>query len=233
MLEAGYGEPGHTPQCAALHLGSGYLRLTYNPGGAWGSSVVLLPSFWSDGVYHQGARLDLTWREAGPQLAISFSAHPGRRPGRRSGGLDVRGEVRIAPPRAGRTLAAVALATGGEVPLDDRPDAFKPVLLSSMRTGPDHWDARHAVLDGATQAIPLAGPVVAAAPRVRRLGLVGGASAWKRGAPTVEVSFDRALAAGGWVTRSGDPDDDNVALWGASDGALDAWHYEISATAAP
>jgi hypothetical protein len=232
VLEAGYGEPGHAPQCAALHFSSGYLRLTYNPGGAWGTSVVLLPSFWSLGVYHQGARLDLTWREAGPQLAISFSAHPGRHPRRRSGGLEVRGEVRIAPPRAGRTLAAVALATAGEVPLDDRPDAFKPVLLSSMHTAPDRWDARHAVLDDAPRAIPLAGPVAPAAPRVRRLGLVGGDSAWKRAAPTVEVSLDRTLAAGGWVTSSADPNDDNVALWGASDGALDAWHYEISATAA-
>jgi hypothetical protein len=242
VLEIGYGAPGHTPQVAALHLSSGYLRLTYAPDGGWGTSVVLPPSFWSQGVYHPGAPLDASWGERGPFLALGFSACIGGPRGRRAGGLEVRGEVRIAPPAAGRTVAAVALVLGGTdspradspraVPLDDRPDAFKPVLLSSMRTAPDRWDARCALLDGARVDLPEAGAVGAAGTRVRRLGLAGGTSAWKRGAPTVEVALDRALAAGGWVTRSRDPDDDNVALWAASDGPLDAWHYEISATAA-
>jgi hypothetical protein len=233
VLEMGFGTAGHQPQLAALHLNSGYLRLTYAPGGTWGTSVVLLPSFWAEGRYHQGAPLEVTWRELGPRLALSFSARPGRARGRRAGGLEVRGEVRIAPPQAGRTAAAVALVAAGAVGLDDRPDAFKPVLLSSMHTARDRWDARRALLDGAPVAIPDSGPFGAARARVRRLALVGGTSSWKRDAPTVEVELHRALAAGGWVTPSTNPDDDNVALWAASDGRLDAWHYEISATGAP
>ena len=233
VLEMSFGPPGHLPQVAALHLSSGYLRLTYTPGGAWGTSVVLLPSFWAEGRYHQGAPVAVAWREHGGRLALSLSARPGRPRGRRAGGLDVRGELRIAPPQAGRTVAAAAFVAAGAVSLDARPDAFKPVLLSSMHTARDRWDARRALLDGAPAAIPDSGPIGAAGAAVRRLGLEGGTSAWKREAPTIEVGFDRALAAGGWVTPSTNPDDDNVALWAASDGGLDAWHYEISATAAP
>ena len=33
VLELGYGTAAHAPQVAALHLSSGYLRLTYGPVG--------------------------------------------------------------------------------------------------------------------------------------------------------------------------------------------------------
>ena len=233
VLEVSFGPPGHLPEVAALHLSSGYLRLTYTPGGAWGTSVVLLPSFWAEGRYHQGAPLEVAWREHGDRLALSLSARPGRPRGRRAGGLDVRGELRIAPPRR-----------DGRSP----PPPSSPRARSAWTTGrtPSSRCCSPRCTPPATAGTPAApcwtaprrrSPTPAPSARpgrpVRRLGLEGGTSAWKREAPTIEVAFDRALAAGGWVTPSTNPDDDNVALWAASDGGLDAWHYVISATAAP
>lgn len=60
------------------------------------------------------------------------------------GGLQVSLEVRLSPP-AGYGLTARVRTTSvtGNVALDNRPgEAFKTVMLSSMRVSSTQWDAR-------------------------------------------------------------------------------------------
>jgi hypothetical protein len=60
-------------------------------------------------------------------------------------------------------------------------------------------------------------------------GLTGGTSNWKTNAPTVDVLVDQRLQVVGWVTRTAEPNADNVGLWGASDDVLRHWQYRLRA----
>lgn len=223
------GSPGEgytAPQIGALHLRDSYLRLNYGPGAGWGTSVILLPIYWSGGCCHHGARVRATWRAAGgdQELVLDLTG--------RIGDLEVALSVSLPPPEPGLVRARVAGRARGSVRLDRRPgEAFKPVMLSSMRVAPDAWDASWALAGDHLHAIPGAGWIAPPpAPVCRNLGLLGGTSRWKRNATTIRIALDEPIEVAGWVTPSCDPNDDNVGLWAASDRPLREWSYTILAS---
>jgi hypothetical protein len=226
VLEIAYGSGADFPQYGALHLDSSYLRLTYGPDGGWGTSVILVPPFWSGGIYYQGAPIVCKWEVVGANLVLHIAGV--------SGGLGVAEEVVIFPPASNAIAAAVSVALTPSVPLDVRPgEAFKPVMLSSMHVSADQWDAQSAFVGPRLFPIPDSGwiisPLDAIAGQV--FGLNGGTSAWKTNAPTVMIALDVPRQMCGWVTASSDPNDDNVGLWAASDAIIPSYHYIIVAKA--
>ncbi len=222
VLEVGYGKGSDLPQVAALHLASSYLRLNPGPSSGWGTSVVLLPSFWSGGTLHQGAPVEATWESRGDDLILSLRGT--------LAGLTVALEVRMSPPAGDSLRATVTGRAEGDIQLDARPgEAFKLLMLSSMHIAPDRWDTQSATISGETLAIPGAGWIVNPAVTAGRFGLRGGTSAWKVNAPTIEISLEEPRAITGWVTPSTDPNDDNVGFWAASDRVVPAWRYAIVA----
>jgi hypothetical protein len=225
-LRVHYGRDDRHPQYAALHLDSSYLRLNHGPGAGWGTSLVLLPSFWSRGRLRQGAPVAATWRAEGPDLLVTVDGA--------IGGLVASIDVRLLAPGDGHLRARVAARVLGTVRVDERPgEAFKVVTLSSMRVSATSWDATAVHIGGRSLRIPQQGWIGHPAATARTLGLRGGTSAWKVGAPTIGVSLDRPLACAGWVTPSADPNDDNVGLWAGSDAMLPDWSYTVTASAEP
>lgn len=223
VVEIGYGRDTHYAQYAALHTESSYFRLVFGPDSGWGTSVVLLPSFWSGGQYFQGAPINADWRIEGDDLVVSFEGD--------LSALHVDGEVRLEPPGQDSVVARVAVTTTGVVALDWRADeAFKPVMLSSMHVSPTLWDTDRAFVDRQVSPIPTSGWIIRPAQSGRTFGLRGGTSSWKRSAPTMTIRLDAARPVTGWVTESQDPNDDNVGLWQASDQILSSWSYTITAT---
>ncbi|MFX0093073.1 MAG: hypothetical protein ACFFBD_15050, partial [Candidatus Hodarchaeota archaeon] len=61
QLKINYGSAGNYPQYGVLHLDSSYFRLNTGPETSWGTSIILLPSFWTNGEYKQGAPVDASW----------------------------------------------------------------------------------------------------------------------------------------------------------------------------
>lgn len=182
-------------QYAALHTDSGYFRMNAGAGSGWGTSVVLVPSFWSGGRYFQGAPTTATWRKDGVDPLISFSATVST--------LTVQGEVRLEPPGQGGLSATVSVTVDGSVAIDRRPDeAFKPVMLSSMHVSGSLWDVQAAFVDAQSFQIPEEGWVIQPAARSTFFGLTGGTSTWKTNAPTIDVLMDQSVQVTGWVTRS-------------------------------
>jgi hypothetical protein len=232
-----FGSGTEFPQFAALDPRSGYFRLVCKT--TWGTSIVLPPSFWSGGVLRQGMPLEASYRVEGERLLIDAS-------GVRDG-LTVHLRVSLSPPGDGRIAAEVNGRCEGNIALDTRPgEAFKPVMLSSMRVSPTksvaqstEWDASSVILD---EAPPLkfddstrsSGFFVAPTPRVqaRRFGFRGGKSAWQplEPAPTVEILLDGPLQVAGYRTQSTNHDDDNLGLWAATENVLGSWHYTIVAS---
>lgn len=212
------------PQIAALHLRDSYLRLNYGPGAGWGTSVILLPVYWCDGCCHHGARVRASWHTRGPNLVLGL--------GGRIGDLDVTLDVTLSPPDEEGVLARLAGRVDGSVRLDVRPgEAFKPVMLSSMRISPHEWDACQAQAGERLLPIPAAGWIGPQPPvRADSLALLGGTCRWKENATTIRIALDEPLEVAGWVTPSRDPNDDNVGLWAAADRVLSTWSYTISAT---
>ena len=90
MLEAGFGHGDHFPQYVAFHADSGFLRLNGGPGSDWGTSVVVLPSFWEGGRYHQGGPISVTSQASQSSLMLSFLGSVS--------GLRVLGEVHVRQP---------------------------------------------------------------------------------------------------------------------------------------
>jgi hypothetical protein len=223
-LRLHHGAGDHRPQYAALHLDSSYLRLTHGPASGWGTSLLLLPSFWSGGLLRQGAPITATWRTDGPDLLLAVTGTIGR--------LATAVGVRLLPPGRAGVTARVAARVTGAPRLDDRPgEAFKAVSLASMRVSATAWDASAAEIDGRRLAIPAHGWIGRPTAATRTLGLRGGTSAWKVDAPAIAVQLDRPLACLGWVSPSADPNDDNVGLWAGADAPLPAWRYTVTASA--
>jgi hypothetical protein len=222
QLRIYYGGEASWPQYGALHLGDGYFRLNCGPGSGWGTSVIVVPTFWSRRRLRQGAPLTVTWRTEGPELVVSAAAI--------IAGLVIASDIRLSPPTSSSMIARITMRAAGRVPLDDRPgEAFKPVTLSSMHIAPALWDAQTAYAGRHDFTLAHSGwisqpPVVAGT-----FGLRGGTSAWKANAPSIEVALDRPLPISGWVTPSDDPNDDNVALWAAADAILPTWRYTLHA----
>ncbi len=227
ILEIGYGSGTNYPQYAALHLDSSYFRMVYSTQAGWGTSVILMPAFWSQGRYYQGAPVTATWRTEGKELVLSLSGD--------ISSLRVSLEVRLQPPDGMSFVARVrTVSVTGTVPLDNRPgEAFKPVMLSSMRISATQWDARAAYTGTRLVNLPSSGWVLNPPVTVGRFGLIGGTSSWKTNAPTMEVVLrqPRSLQVTGWITFSTNPNDDNVGFWAASAQLLRSWQYTLRCTA--
>jgi len=223
VLQISYGSGVDYPQYAALHLASGYLRLVPTRTAGWGTSVVLLPSLWTGGAYHQGAAITSTPVVEGDDLLIPFTGT--------IAGLTTTGQVRLSPPAEGKLRAQVTVSVAGSATLDNnRPgEAFKPVMLSSMHLSATQWDAQSAFLGTQTYPLPAAGWIVTPPASAQVFGLRGGTSTWKTEAPTLTVTLDQARPITGWVTASADPNDDNVGLWASADTVLGSWEYELVA----
>lgn len=145
-------------------------------------------------------------------------------------GLNVASKLQLLPPLGGRLIGYVTTSVEGNIALDTRPgEAFKPVMLSSMHISPTQWDGQAAYTDHSS-SLPAEAWIIQPPAMLQGFGLQGGSSEWKAHAPTVLVALDQPLQVTGWVTKSNDPNDDNVALWAASDQVLHAWSYRIAAT---
>ena len=224
-----FGSGTDFPQVAALHPRSGYFRLV--SGTTWGTSIILPPCFWSGGLLWQGPPIKATSHLDGNKLVIDAAGV--------QKGLNFKLRLSLSPPGNDRIEAEVSGSTEGQVSLDTRPgEAFKPVMLSSMRIAPTRWDASSVIIDNTPIAFNDAMPgnhfLIAPAPlvQVKRFGFRGGKSEWQPGqpAPTVEILLDDALQIAGYRTSSTNPNDDNLGLWAATDKVLASWHYIIVAS---
>lgn len=118
ILEISYGSGTDFPQYAALHLESSYFRMNYGPGSGWGTSVILLPSFWQGGTLYQGAPITATWETVGEDLVLSIAGI--------ISSLSVQIQLRLLPPDQDSISAEVAVNVTGNVVLDEHPgEAFK------------------------------------------------------------------------------------------------------------
>jgi hypothetical protein len=221
-LEIAYGSGGGLPQYAVLDLNSSYFRMTYNSDAGWGTSIVLSPSFWTDGTYHQGSHVDANWEINGSDFVISIWGTVSE--------LQFQGEIIMAPPYENTLTASVTIEAQGNINLDERPgEAFKPLMLSSMHISEDVWDAQTAYVDSQSYAIPVSGWIINPPDTGSKFGLVGGTSDWKVDSPTIEVLLNKNMIITGWVEPSNDPNDDNVGYWASSDEMLTEWSYSIYA----
>ncbi len=178
--------------------------------------------YWSSDTHYQGGQVDVEPSVEGVDLILNLEGNVGE--------LSVRCRLRIEPPEESSTLAHVRVDVQGEVDLDERPrEAFKPVMLSSMHISSEVWDAQVAYVGNRPHGIPERGWIVDPVKTGQRFGLRGGTSDWKENATSVVVELDRPLAITGWVTFSEDPNDDNVALWAASEELIRSWEYTIQA----
>ena len=210
------------PQYGALDLASSYFRLNYGPTSGWGTSIVLLPAFWSGGIYHQGARVSLTCSATDQNLVLSIKGT--------ITSLKVSDQVTLSPPTDTSITARVVASVQGSVPLDKRlGEAFKPVFLSSMHISAARWDTRKAYADSRSFSIPASGWLIPSQPSVTAgtFGLVGGTSAWKTNAPSIRINLSLRMQVAGWVTSSANPNHDNVGLWAASNTLLSSYSYQI------
>ena len=222
IVEVAYGSETDFPQYAALHLESGYFRLNYGPGSGWGTSVILLPSFWEKGIYYQGASISYTWRTEGSELLLSFTGN--------ISSLNISGNICMAPPTQNLLSATISINVDGNVELDNLPgEAFKPVMLSSMHISTNMWDTQLAYVASQSFEIPEEGWIIQPPDQGRIFGLKGGTSDWKLNAPSIEVTLDQPMQITGWVTPSNDPNDDNVGFWAASNQIIRSWQYTVIA----
>ncbi|MCS7066213.1 MAG: hypothetical protein NZL85_08065, partial [Fimbriimonadales bacterium] len=222
VLEIAYSSGGSAPQYAALHLDSSYFRMNYGPNSSWGTSVILMPAFWSGGRYYQGAPVSWSHRIEGSDLLLLLSGN--------IASLQVNLQVRLLPPRPNELIAHVSASVTGSVPLDNRSgEAFKPVMLSSMRVSSTLWDTQSAYAECSSYAIPSSGWIISPAISGRLFGLLGGTSAWQPNTPTMEVLLPQPLQITGWVTYSTNPNDDNVGFWAASSQLMRSWSYILRA----
>lgn len=222
IVEIAYGSGSHYPKYASLHLDSGFFRMNYGPESAWGTSVLVVPSFWEDGTLYQGASITDTWEIVNSDLVLSIDGT--------ISSLSVSTEIRLSPPTDNSISADVTIEVDGDVELDDRPwEAFKLVFLASMHISSDQWDAQSAFAGSSSTSIPESGWIFDYPVTDNLFGLQGGTSNWKVNAPTIEVNLDQDALITGWVTPSMNPNNDNVGFWGASEALVDSWQYTVTA----
>ncbi|MCG3157902.1 MAG: hypothetical protein DKINENOH_04538 [bacterium] len=222
ILAISFRQENQFPQYGALHMNSSYFRLNYGPESDWGTSVILLPSFWEQGRLYQGGSIIAMCKPVGEDLELSYKGTIST--------LETAGTLRLRPPQTDSISAQVNLRTSGSLNLDNRPgEAFKPVMLSSMHLSEQVWDAAAAFVDAREIPLPEANWIVEPPVNGKAFGLKGGGSLWKEYAPTVEIYLDRTLPISGWITRSIDPNDDNVGYWAATDRVLSTLQYTIKA----
>lgn len=224
-LQFAYGTPNKRTQYGALDLNSGFLRLRHSGSADFGTALLLLPAFWSDGVYYQGADpgapLTQAWREEGSTLVLTLTAA--------AHGLAVSTVVQVAPPDNGVITAQVANTITGDAPIDSRPgEAFKPILLTSRHAGPADWAAQSAFIQNRVIPLPAADWIAPSQPALSAtlFGLLGGIPDGKAGAPTVQVTLSEPFPVTGRINPAAPGD--NVSLWAASDAILRAYQYQVS-----
>jgi hypothetical protein len=226
QLRIAYGTKEHSPEVAVLHTNDSYFRLSYGPECGWGTSIVTMPIFWSRGKLHQGMKVGVEWATISDTLILTLNG--------KHKTLHITQTITLQPPEVRWIAARVYARTSGSLELDSRPgDAFKPVFLSSMHISDLDWDCQSALVADDRLDIPSAGSLMPsnAETAVRRFGLVGGTSRWKKNGPTISVELDEPLPVRGWVTKSTNPNGDNVGLWAAADTVLPSWSYTIHAHA--
>lgn len=213
------------PQYGALHLKDSYFRLNYGLGSGWGTSVILMPSFWSGGVYYQGAPVTASCKIVDTLLVLKIQGT--------IAGLTVTEKITVRHPTSGAIRARVTASVTGTVPLDAKPgEAFKPVMLSSMHISDTEWDTRKACAANRCFSIPVSDWIIPPTQVVnaRAFRLLGGTSDWKTNAPTILISdLNAARRITGQVTDLSDPNEDNVGFWAAANKVLRSWSYTITA----
>ncbi len=235
---------GHAPQLFVLRLSSGYLRLLSHADMAWGTSVMILPAFWERGVnrrrrapgsYVHGGKLRVEAPSLDREsLVLPLTGEVQDPNGRGRSRLCVAGRLVLEPPQDGQLVAWVEMAAKGALDLQREGrerELFKPVFLSSMYSGPQHWDCRQAFVDDATYPVPAGQWLVEPPALGRSFGLCGGRSHWQRAkvCPSVEVVLEEPAWITGWVTPSANPNHDNVGMWAVAPPNLRTWRYSIIA----
>lgn len=223
LLQINYGTATSSPQYAVLDTASSYFRLNYGPQSGWGTSIVTMPSYWSDGVYYQGCPVTVTWRiNTYNKLVLTLTGI--------TNGLKVKATITLSPPANNAITAAVAARVTGTLQIDNRPgEAFKPVFLSSMHDSDTVWDSSVPFVGSQAYMFPGSGWIVPPTPAVTgtKFGLLGGTSQWKTNAPSVLITFPKPVQVAGWLAADTNPNDDNVGLWAASASVLASWSYRI------
>lgn len=213
------------PQYGVVHLNDSYFRLNYGPGSGWGTSVILMPAFWSENLHYQGARVSVSCRFVNTLLELTITGTIKT--------LNVTAKVKVNHPTSTSISATVTASVTRTVQIDSRPgEAFKPVTLSSMHISNTQWDTKKACVGTQCFSIPKSGWIVPSTQTLTSTNfkLVGGTSAWKTNAPTVVISnLNPARRITGWVTDLNDPNEDNVGFWAAADTVLSSWSYKITA----
>lgn len=230
IIQINYGNGTNFPQYAALDTNSSYLRLVA-PDTNWGTSIVLLPSFWENGT--NGTPTLFQGAPVSNQSYINNSDMVFLLNGTISN-LTANITLRISPPlKDTDTITAnVSVSVSGNVTLaSNRPgEAFRPVMLSSMHINSSVWDASSAFVDSKEFPIPenVTGWVIPPPPIISNdFGLNGGSSTQKTNAPTVEIILSNGYEITGWVNMTNNPNDDNVGYWAASNETVHTWDYEI------
>ncbi|MBI5300703.1 MAG: hypothetical protein HY868_01095 [Chloroflexi bacterium] len=222
-IQIAYGSGIDFPQYGVLHLTDSYLRMNYGPGSGWGTSIVLMPAFWSSGTYHHGAPISATWQTVNQDLVLSITGT--------IASLNVSSTVTISPPISSMISAIVVTTVTGNIPIDSKPgEAFKPATLSSMHISSTQWDAQAVYADCYLYPIPSSGWVIQPPVITQFFGIQGGTSSWKINAPSIDITLDQPLQVTGWITPSINPNDDNVGFWAASDTLMHTYTYKITAS---
>ena len=140
--------------------------------------------------------------------------------------------VSLSPPEQNNLTAHVTTTVTGHAKLDNRPgEAFKPIMLSSMHISSTQWDTQDAFIGAQTYTFPSSGWIIHPLIVAQNFGLQGGTGSWKVNAPTVEVTLNQARQITGWLTRSSNPNDDNVGFWAATSKVLPSWNYCLTVEA--
>lgn len=230
ILQINYGTASSSPQYGALDLSSSYFRMNPGPPSGWGTSLILLPVFWSQSACPppglcQGALVQATWQASNLSLILTVTGMIGP--------LQVRDVVRLFPPSANGFSAQVTASVIGSVTLDNRPgEAFKPMMFSSMHVSSALWDTQAAYVGKQFFSLPASGWIIQPPVIGHLFGLQGGTSAWKTNAPTLQITWKLPLQVTGYVTASSNPNDDNVGFWAASTYVIHSYSYSVTSASA-
>ena len=221
IVEIYYQSDTGKAQYAALHVDSSYFRMVYSPKAGWGTSVILMPSFWTKSRYYQGARISYTWKIEGKDAVVNFKGS--------IAGLQAEGRIKLLPPRKNVFVAKVNVQVEGDVKLDKshRYETYKPIMLSSMHISKDVWDTNKAYVGKKRYSIPGEGWLKQIPSSGKNFGLRGGSSNWKKNAPSIGIVLDKSMRVSGWITKSNNPNDDNVGFWVASRKIVRSLKYAI------